>query len=66
MSARGLRPGEIAQECVLSKDTVNSTITKARQRIGAKTVAQAVILAIAREELGLTHTGECFVAEKEI
>ena len=62
--ANGMRPVEIAELCVLSRGTVNATIDKARQRIGARNNSQAVVLAIAREELGLAHDGQCFISNR--
>jgi len=61
MSARGLTYQQIAEECFVAIGTVRGTFEKARLRIGASTNVQAVVLAISREELGLTHDGQVFV-----
>lgn len=52
---------QIAETCFVSTDTVRSTLVNARQRLGANTTAQAAVIAIAREELGLTHEGLVYV-----
>lgn len=61
MSAQGKTYAEIAEICFVSIETVRGTLTKARERMGANTTAQAAVIAIAREELGLTHDGLVFV-----
>lgn len=61
MAARGNTHKKIAEECFVSPKTVTSAFTNARSRLEASTTAQVIVLAIAREELGITHDGVCFV-----
>jgi hypothetical protein len=61
MVGRGMTYQQIADECVLDRGTVHNTITSARQRLGGVSTIQALLIAIAREELGLTHDGICFL-----
>lgn len=60
-SAQGMTSEQIAKSCFVSHNTVRSTFSAARARIGATTTVQCVIMAIAREELGLDHDGNCYV-----
>lgn len=62
MTAQGKMQDQIAYECGIKIKSVENTIAKAKERLGAKTVSQAVIIAISREELGIDHDGHCFVA----
>lgn len=62
-SAQGLTSGKIAEVFCVSDSTVRSTFAKAKERLGATTTVQAVVLAIAREELGLDHEGFCYMPE---
>jgi DNA-binding NarL/FixJ family response regulator len=64
-SARGMTYEEIAKTSFVTKNTVRSTFTSARKRLGAETNTQCVVMAIAREELGLSHDGICFVPDYE-
>lgn len=59
--AQGKQYEQIAQDKKISPHTVRNNIIAARKKLGATTTAQAVILAISREELGLSHDGICFV-----
>jgi DNA-binding CsgD family transcriptional regulator len=54
---------QIAVECKVSHKTVENTIAKARKRLNAATTAQAVVISVAREELGIDHNGRAFVPE---
>lgn len=60
-SAQGMTYEEIAETSFVTKNTVRSTFTAARKRLYAKTNTQCVVIAIAREELGLSYDGICFV-----
>jgi DNA-binding CsgD family transcriptional regulator len=64
-SAQGMTSGKIAGVFCVSDNTVRSTFAAAKERLGAKTTVQAVVLAIAREELGLQHDGFCYMPEIE-
>ena len=65
MTAQGLMHEKIAEICVVSPETVRNSLARARERMKASTTAQCVVLAIAREELGLTHEGYCYVPNIE-
>lgn len=64
-SAQGMTSGKIAGVFSVSDSTVRSTLASAKKSLGASTTAQAVVLAIAREELGLDHEGFCYITEYE-
>lgn len=64
MTARGMTYEQIAKSKFVAVSTVRAAFTKARERKGASTTAQCIVLAIAHEELGLTHDGVCFVPEE--
>jgi DNA-binding CsgD family transcriptional regulator len=61
--ARGMRLEEIAAVCCVQIGTVKDAMLETRSRLGAKNSAEAVALAIAREELALDHDGVCYVPE---
>jgi DNA-binding NarL/FixJ family response regulator len=63
MVGKGKLNQEIASIFNLSSRTVENTISQARTRLKARTTAQCILIAIAREELGLTHEGDCFVPD---
>lgn len=65
MTAKGMTNEQIAKECFVAKSTVESSFSEARKRLETKTTAQTVLKAISREELGLDHTGECFIPDYE-
>lgn len=64
-SAQGMTSEQIAKSCYVTANTVRSTFTEARKRLGATTTVQCVIMAIAREELGLDHEGYCYIPDFE-
>jgi DNA-binding NarL/FixJ family response regulator len=61
MTASGMTNEEIAKVCCVAKSTVVDAFSEARKRLGTRTTAQTVLLAISREELGLDHNGRCFI-----
>lgn len=62
LTARGFQYAQIAHACGVSIKTIENQLSMARKRIGATTTAQCVVIAIAREELGIDHDGNCYVA----
>ena len=62
MTAQGKSADQIARECFVSVNTVRSTVVDARARLKANNTAHCIIIAIAREELGLDHDGNCFIS----
>ncbi len=61
LCAQGKLNQEIAYINKLSIRTVENAMALARKRLNAQTTAQAILIAIAREELGLDHDGLCFL-----
>lgn len=64
-SAKGMSYKEIAKDCFVSINTVESTFLNARKRLEVKTNLQCFSVAISREELGLDHDGVCFVPDNK-
>lgn len=64
-SAQGFTSEQIANFLFISHNTVRSTFTSARKRLKASNTTQAVVLAIAKEELCLNHEGYCYTPEIE-
>ena len=61
--ATGLRGAEIADQLVLSPETVRTHVRNAMAKLGASTRSQAVVLAMKREEISADGGGELTAAE---
>lgn len=57
---RGMRIPAIAGEYELTVQAVETTLKRARERYAVGTTVEALVIAIAREEIGLTHDGVCY------
>ncbi len=66
LSAQGNTAKQIAYKFTLSIATVNATMRAAKARMGTNTISQTIILAVAREELGVTHDGYCYVPKENL
>ena len=60
--AQGMHRAQIAEHCFVSPTTVSTTLSFARQRLEAKTLAHAVAIAIRHDLLVLGPDGIAFVA----
>lgn len=63
LAGNGKRGPEIAEELFISPRTVEHTLESARERLQAKTNAQAVARAVVTEQLILGSDGELRVPE---
>lgn len=63
LAGNGMRAPQIAEKLFLSKRTVNHTLQDARERLVAKTNAQAVARAVVTEQLILGSDGDLRVPE---
>jgi DNA-binding NarL/FixJ family response regulator len=61
LNASGMRVPQIADQCYVSRRTVEFHLNEAIERLGAKTRTHAIVLAIAFELLILTHDGRVVV-----
>jgi DNA-binding NarL/FixJ family response regulator len=61
LSAVGMTYNQIAEKCVVEPSTVKNTFAEARKRLETSTTTQCLLLAIAREEIGITHDGIAFL-----
>jgi DNA-binding NarL/FixJ family response regulator len=64
LRAQGLTNREIEKRCFICRQTVEKTLKAACEKMGTRSVMQAVTLAIAYEILILTGTGEVLVPER--
>lgn len=62
LSARGMQRPEIAACCFVAVSTVKQTLDEARDRLGARTLPQAVAIAIAFELLAVDGAGFAYPA----
>ena len=60
--ALGLTSGEIAEKLVISPETVRIHVRNARRRLGARTRAQAIALALRSGQIQLSAAGGLFLA----
>lgn len=63
LAGNGMRAPQIAEKLFLSPRTVNHTLQDARERLVAKTNAQAVARAVVTEQLILGSDGDLRVPE---
>ena len=66
LTAQGMQRTQIAKHCFVAPATVSTTLALTRQRLGARTLPQAIAIAIRSDLLVLGPDGITFVANDSL